>query len=152
MDYSALTVADYIINYVHAMKKTITNLQLQKILYFLQIKTFGESHETFFEDEIEKWKLGPVVPNVYHVYKMFGSNPISISFGGVDFEHLNHEDAKAIEQVVNELINENPFDLVERTHRHSAWSKEMEQINAGVQGIKYTKKEFEEAYSEDGAI
>jgi uncharacterized phage-associated protein len=41
----------------------ISNLQLQKILYYIQ-KTFLENGMVAFDDEIEAWKFGPVVPAV----------------------------------------------------------------------------------------
>ena len=47
----------------------ITNLKLQKLLFYTQAEYYQEYKKPLFEDEIEAWELGPVVPNVYHWLK-----------------------------------------------------------------------------------
>lgn len=47
----------------------ITNLQLQKILYFTWIDYYKAGHGRLFEDQkFEAWKYGPVVDKVYYEY------------------------------------------------------------------------------------
>jgi len=55
-------------------------LKLQKLLYFTQGISFCMNDEPFFEDDLEAWVHGPVVPEVYHQYKRFGYNPINIIY------------------------------------------------------------------------
>ena len=69
----ALDIANYVILYCLRHNIEITNLKLQKILYFLEANFLFEHRRPLFEDQIEKWKLGPVFPNVYHQFKTFGS-------------------------------------------------------------------------------
>jgi uncharacterized phage-associated protein len=154
MGYSASTVAGHIVSYAHNHGIPITNLQLQKILYFLQLRFYGEKNAPLFDDDIEKWKLGPVVPNVYHDYKIFGSNPITLvlkesnPFG----EKISSEHEEIINEIIDKLLKEDGFNLVERTHKHSAWKKDEARIKTGEKGIKYTKEELINSYKEDGDI
>jgi uncharacterized phage-associated protein len=50
----------------------VTNMKLQKLLYFAQAAHLAVYGEPLFNDEIQAWKFGPVVPNVYRFYKVKG--------------------------------------------------------------------------------
>ena len=62
--YSALNVAKYIIDKCTRENYPISNLQLQKILYYIQ-REFLQRGPKAFPEEIEAWQFGPVVPEVY---------------------------------------------------------------------------------------
>lgn len=76
--YKAMDLADYIVDKCIKDGTPITNLQLQRILYFVQ-KDFLKRGFRAFSDDMEAWELGPVVPNVYFYFCGFGAMPISIS-------------------------------------------------------------------------
>lgn len=59
---------------------TLTNLQLQKLLYLAQMFHLGETGEAMFPEDFEAWKLGPVQPQVYSRAKMYGARPIENLF------------------------------------------------------------------------
>ena len=63
MAYSALDLSKYIVSKCVREHCPISNLQLQKILYYIQ-KDFLLRDSIAFADEIEAWQFGPVVPNV----------------------------------------------------------------------------------------
>ena len=71
--HSALDVARYIINYSNKKDYHISNLKLQKLLYFTQAYylAFTDSHKPCFPERIEAWNFGPVVPEVYHFHIIF---------------------------------------------------------------------------------
>ena len=75
--YRALDIAKYIINHEHEEGREISNLRLQKLLYFIQAKFIVETGKPCFSDPIEAWDFGPVVTSVYHEYKLFGSFDIA---------------------------------------------------------------------------
>ena len=54
----------------------MTNLRLQKVLYFLQGFTFQRYDLPLFPDRIEAWTYGPVVPDVYAHFASFGGETI----------------------------------------------------------------------------
>lgn len=69
---SALTVAKYIVNRCVKSGTPISNLQLQKILYFVQMAFLKKLDNPCFSDDIEAWQFGPVVPVVYYHFCGFG--------------------------------------------------------------------------------
>lgn len=65
--YKAIDLANYIVDKCIEDNAPITNLQLQRILYFVQ-KDFLKRGYQAFSDDIEAWRCGPVVPNVYFYF------------------------------------------------------------------------------------
>ena len=47
----------------------MTNLRLQKLLYFAQGWYLSRYGKPLFQDEIEARKYGPVVPKIYETYR-----------------------------------------------------------------------------------
>lgn len=56
-----------------------TNLRLQKLLYFAQGWHLARYGKPLFNAPLEAWPHGPVVPGMYHRYKVFGSQGIVTS-------------------------------------------------------------------------
>ncbi len=120
MAYSAYEIAKYVVTKCTEDNSPISNLQLQKILYFLQIEFLRNRGEQLFVDDFEAWQFGPVVPDVYYKFCGFGAMKI----------HMNY-DTDIEEQVklfINPIIAEkrklNPWDLVDDTHQEGkAWSE-----------------------------
>jgi len=80
-NYPALAIANYFIAKNTADtepdKGIFTNLKLQKILYYAQGWYLGLYDLALFDDNIEAWDYGPVVPNVYYEFKENGANEIT---------------------------------------------------------------------------
>ncbi|WP_425446664.1 Panacea domain-containing protein [Dethiothermospora halolimnae] len=110
--YSALEIARYIINKCTVENSPISNLQLQKILYFLQKEYLVNRNSVLFSDEIQAWQFGPVVPEVYYQYCGFGSMAITMNYE----VEIGADDISIIDRIVNEKRCKNPWDLVSETH------------------------------------
>ena len=54
----------------------ISNLTLQKMLYIAQVIYLGTFDSRLFKAEFEAWDYGPVIPEVYHRFKIFGDKYI----------------------------------------------------------------------------
>ena len=65
MNYNVLDISRYIINYSNVKDYGISNLKLQKILYFVQAYFLIETGSPCFKEKIEAWDFGPVVPKAY---------------------------------------------------------------------------------------
>lgn len=75
--YLAIDVANYILGYYcEKSGHGISNLKLQKILYFLQAEFLVEKKKPLFKDEIEAHEYGPVIHDVYERYWMYGGGII----------------------------------------------------------------------------
>jgi len=54
----------------------MSNLKLQKLLYYAQGVHLALHGTPLFPDPIEAWDHGPVCPEVYRAYKQFGGNAL----------------------------------------------------------------------------
>ena len=105
--YLALEIAKYIIDKCTKDNCPISNLQLQKILYYIQ-REFLQQGEIAFPEEIEAWQFGPVVPEVYRQYCGFGALPIRMRY----MVRIELDDIRIL----------NPWDMVSDTHSSGkAW-------------------------------
>ncbi|GFI33137.1 MAG: DUF4065 domain-containing protein [Lachnospiraceae bacterium] len=115
--YSALEIAKYIINKCTKDKCPVSNLQLQKILYYVQ-REFLQQGTKAFPEEIEAWQFGPVVREVYRQYCGFGAMPIRMQYD----VRLTLDYMRIIDSTVEKKRQLNPWDLVSDTHsRGKAW-------------------------------
>lgn len=122
--FSAMDIAIYIINYATRNGYRITNLYLQKILYYVQAYALciDENHIPLFRENIIAWQFGPVVPSVYRYFSGFGSSPIDNNLIDIEVNEILDEH---IQQWINEIIDvkikKTPWDLVDETHEEAPW-------------------------------
>lgn len=76
--HTAASTANAVVALCNEFGDTITNLKLQKILYYAQGWHLGLYGEPLFDDRIEAWVHGPVVPSVYRQFKDFAHRPIDL--------------------------------------------------------------------------
>lgn len=120
--YTAVDLSKYIVNKCIADGHPISNLQLQKILYYIQ-KDFlsnGE-REAAFSDKIQAWQFGPVVVSTYYHYCHFGGMRITILESPFEIEA---KDKRRIDHIVERKRDLPPWDLVAETHKPGgAWAR-----------------------------
>ena len=72
---NALSIANYIVNN-WSDKIEITNLKLNKLVYYSYVESLRKLGRPLFDDAIEAWQYGPVEPAVYQAFSSYGRNPI----------------------------------------------------------------------------
>lgn len=101
---------------------TLSNLQLQKLLYLAQMFHLGEQGTPIFDDDFEAWKLGPVVPSLYQQARIYGSKPVKSLFTDRRLEDGSGKDV--LRRTLSELPDLRPWKLVAITHwERGAWAK-----------------------------
>lgn len=163
--YSALDIAKWFLFKDNAEAKQnefeeepyerITNLKLQKLLYYAQGINLAIYDEPLFTESIEAWPHGPVVREVYNKYSIHKGNPIIIKTDSDDEEKITkiEQDNKA-NNVLNLTYNNfaiyTAWQLRNMTHKDgSPW--DITQKNKGLFMVidnddigKYFKKEVVE--------
>lgn len=88
--YSAIAIANYFIQ--NALEKGVglTNLRLQKTLWFAHATFYHDKGRRLFDDPVVAWPLGPVVPSVYYLARPYGARPISDLLTAFDLENGVH--------------------------------------------------------------
>ena len=109
--YTAIDLSKYIVLKCIQDEHPISNLQLQKILYYIQ-KDFLSRDDLAFSDSIEAWQFGPVVPNVYYYYCGYGAMPISSIH---EIYEVDSEDKSRIDAIVEEKRRLDPWTMVAET-------------------------------------
>ncbi len=124
--YTAENVANYFIYLSSKIvgdnkeREGITNLKLQKILYFAQAYFVAKIGRTLFKEKIEAWEYGPVVPVVYHEYKKNGNRPIVLEH---DISTISVTDKKSLDIVWENFGGYSARRLVDMTHAHKPWKE-----------------------------
>ena len=114
----ALDVANYFIA-KYGDRVAMTNLKLNKLVYFAQAMSLKQHGIPLFSDEIQAWDCGPVEPTVYRAFQQYGKNVIRHSEGSYETSAQLHEVAQQVMQTYGELT---AFDLVRISHHEgSAW-------------------------------
>lgn len=133
--YRVLDVSRYVIQYSNEKKYRVSNLKLQKLLYFIQA-SFLLGDRLCFKEKIEAWNFGPVVPEVYRAYRQYASTSIpTVDYDIVGYEyvakesiHIAEKDKKKINSVIDMFSDYTATELVYITHNQSPW------IDAYVEG------------------
>jgi uncharacterized phage-associated protein len=76
MNHSAISVARYILSRRQAKGDAVTPMQLIKLVYIAQGYMLGQYGRPLFNEAVQAWEYGPVVPSVYHAVKNYRSSPV----------------------------------------------------------------------------
>lgn len=116
----AFDVSSYIISLSEKTGESVTNMKLQKLLYYSYVWNLVNFNEKLFLDNIEAWQYGPVVPSVYILYRDKGADNINTSKRG-DLEKLSQRSKDLIDEVFNVYGAKSAMDLMNLTHSEAPW-------------------------------
>jgi len=125
MPYPAHQVAEAILREAKRACRSLTPMQLMKLTYIAHGWSLAVTGRDLFEDRIEAWKCGPVIPTLYQATKHFGRYAIPIAMVGDPAERLLEEpDAALVADVYQKYGHLSGIQLSDLTHRHgSPWQK-----------------------------
>ena len=101
---------------------SLSDLKLQKLLYYVQAEFLVNTDKPCFSEEIEAWDFGPVVPEVYYLYNIYGSTNIPDVSDGVK-GRISQSDQLRIEDIVDRCADYSAAQLTEITHQQEPWIK-----------------------------
>lgn len=121
----------FIIKYFNDNGKDVTNLMLEKLLYFLEaIYMAITDDDKLYNEDFYAFEFGPVSKIIYNEYKRFGKYPIKISTANIN---INHDNKKYIEFLFNLFKDYTPFDLVNLSHsKGSPWYEINEEYGGNI--------------------
>ncbi len=119
-------IADYFIALSNETGSLITNLKLQKLVYYCQAWHIAMFETPIFEEEFEAWIHGPVLPELFYQYKGSYYRPIERDdLDGQSLEILRKKFGKTlsehIENVVEEYFGMESYALEQTTHAEEPW-------------------------------
>lgn len=121
---TAINIANFFVDYNnHCIDDTLTNLRLNKLLYFAQGYSLALYGKPLFNEEIEAWQHGPVIKSVYRAFKNNNRENISNIYGKYSYDDFDTETVELLLAVINDYGEYSSSKLIEITHQHgSPWA------------------------------
>lgn len=76
MSYSAKAIANEFIKLAKKDEKSLTQMKIQKLVYISHGYCLAILNKPLIDDEIQAWQYGPIIPQLYNEFKVFGKNEI----------------------------------------------------------------------------
>lgn len=120
---SARMAAKSMISMAEETGLRLTNLKIQKLLYFAHGLMLARHNESLVQETFQAWKYGPVLENLYHALKIFG--PSEILHESIFIKHWeeipkeNTKAYKAIKDVLDQLGGLSGGRLIEISHHEA---------------------------------
>lgn len=131
--YNAIDIAMYAVDKCTSEGVSISNLQLQKILYYIQVNFLRVQDKVAFNDTIEAWQHGPVVPNVYSYFNCYGGTKIYRFFPDKRMIFKAEDDKDIVDKVIQMCRKLDPWELVQRSHKVGGpWHKVYNGFNVTI--------------------
>lgn len=102
--------------------ENLSNLKLQKLLYYAQGAHLALHGSPLFEEKIKAWQHGPVVPQVWHDYKGYGAAEIEEGVTD-DFSDFPEEAIDVLEDVYDVFGQFSAWKLRNMTHNEPPWQE-----------------------------
>ena len=104
-----MTTALEVLRYINEKYSPLGEVQYQKLLYYAQAWSLAWDGKPLFDDTVEAWKMGPVVPSVRRCARVQGPY------------ELTPVQRATIDAVVQHYGQWSGAQLIEKTHSESPW-------------------------------
>lgn len=127
-----LNFANHILAVAYENNLSVSNLQLQKVMYFSmrEQKDNLELLSEIYDEPFYVWRYGPTVPSIYKKYNGYGSRAI-IEKGE------SHNKYSIFDNSIIKLLHEDLFLLISESCEHNYWLSNRNKIVKGKSDIEY---------------
>jgi len=120
---TARQVADYFLSKVdEEVGDNLSNLKLQKLLYYAQGFHLAVHGRPLFDDEIAAWRYGPVVPGVYHEFEHHRAGALPPPSADFDPEAIPADSQEILDEVFTVYGQFSALRLMEMTREEPPWA------------------------------
>ena len=92
-----LEASRFIVRFCREHGDGVSNLKLQKLLYYAQAWNLAIHSKLLFNDPIQAWVHGPVVPSVWHEFRKWSWQPIG---GPILIPKISKKVERHLEEVI----------------------------------------------------
>ncbi len=100
---------------------SISNLKLQKLVYYAQGYHLAKYDRPLFYESIEAWAHGPVVPELYRSFKEHGAQPIPMQYP--DLTRFTEQEKELLNDVWEMFGQFSATKLRNMTHQELPWKE-----------------------------
>jgi uncharacterized phage-associated protein len=120
----SLNVARYFIirAYEDGIEAEMTNMKVQKLLYYAQSLHLALYNEPLFAEEIQAWRYGPVCPPAYKFYSEFEAKQLPIPPKEL-LSDFSSEKKALLEEIWEYFGGYHAYGLSDMTHGEFPWKK-----------------------------
>ncbi len=135
---SATDVAKYLLALAFEDGDTVTNLKMQKLVYYAYAHVLVGLDRKLFSEPIQAWANGPVVWELYSQLKRYGRGAIGEDFLGDglgdELERLSAPFPSDVLEILNGVyeayIGKSAFELVALTQNERSWQEARRGLSA----------------------
>lgn len=136
-------LSKHIIALANRERNGITNLELQKVMYFaigsyIRNNGIDKFIRNIYDEPFEAWPYGPVVRSVYFDFKLNGRNKINIK---ADY----NPKFAPLDQYIIKYLDVPIREMVEDSHKHEIWRRNKSKIMRH-EIIEYELEDIENAF------
>lgn len=124
LNLPAEKIAEWIIRRFVELEECITNLKLQKVLYYVQGIGLGRHNTKIIAEDFYAWEHGPVITHLYHKYKSSGAGALVVD-PAADLTMVKN--SKIATDILTETMNTygkySAWVLRNKTHCEPPWTE-----------------------------
>ena len=155
--YDGRAVANFVLDYCDQCGRPVTNLSLQKIVYFCHAWSLTTLSMPLVRHKFEAWKHGPVLQYLYREFREYDDRPIQARARRIDpatgtkvkVEYrFDSQTLRLLRQVVEFYSRLSAYDLVILTHvERGPWDKVWNHGGTVNPGMKIDDDEIARFYA-----
>ena len=115
--YEARKICNFLLANFDAVEFEITNLRVNKLLYFIQVAALRRFPEGLIRNHFEAWQLGPVLRPVFDAFKIYKDGPIK-----APAEYLDYASGKRMPVPYDDIREEHEKIIREEFSRYSRFT------------------------------
>ena len=129
--FDCLDAACYFIirAYEDGIEAEMTNMKVQKLLYYSQSLHLALYNQPLFEAEIQAWRYGPVCPPAYRFYSDFEARQLPVPSKKSLLE-IPSEQKEVLEEIWGYFGGYHAYRLSDMTHGEFPWRKARKDLSA----------------------
>ena len=152
MLHDARSIANELIRRAHEAERTITPMQVLKLVYYCHAWMLGIYGRPLIRQPIEAWRYGPVVRELYRSIREYGGDPIPLLIDGAPDADYDSEEQRIIDQVWEQYGQLTGLQLSSLTHAVGTpwditwrkWGRDAIIPNALIE--RFYRREYEQYY------
>ena len=139
--YSCFDIADYFLKKAQEEEQGIDPMKLLKLTYIAHGYNLGFFDKPLFSNQVQAWKYGTVIPDLYHVIKRFGEGSVNSEVVNLYKEKdVKDDQKKLLDFVWNAYKPYSGLDLSDLTHQKGTpWDSTPKTHNSVISEVTIKK-------------
>ena len=130
-DHNLVSAHDVAHKIMSSFPCSITTMKLQKLVYYCQAWSLVWDEAKLFQEKIEAWANGPIVPELYEIHRgQFKMSQWSLG----NPNNLDANQQKTVQSVLNFYGDKSGLWLSSLTHQEDPWVKARKGLAPGERG------------------